>query len=224
MVAKCKNCQIYEKLDECDGIMVGHYACPNLSAWLDIRDYLDEYPMPKRYQSARFGDRPENASDERFLEIRNMHGACYKALCNNKNLLLSGDMGNGKTYAAAAMIHEAHQRKTPAVMVDVANMLNRLRALVKTDDGCQWMISDLSTVPILVLDDLGKQRNTDFALEALWDIFNTRYLEDRMTVVTTNLDLDDFNHLGEPWPKIMDRVCDGGYVRSVSGSSFRSAG
>ncbi len=49
----------------------------------------------------------------------------------------------------------------------------------------------LAAVDLLHLDDLGAENRTDWALEQLYSIVNTRYEDERSIVVTTNLTPDD---------------------------------
>jgi DNA replication protein DnaC len=63
--------------------------------------------------------------------------------------------------------------------------------------------------PVLILDDLGTQNTTPWAAEKLYQILNSRYVEKRPTVVTTNLDLEDLD------PRLRSRLSDIDLVRRV---------
>lgn len=107
--------------------------------------------------------------------------AAQKALRNHTNLILSGQTGRGKTHLAAAMMIEIMREGRQAMFYPVGDMLDEL---LQGGEGYFVLMKKLKTVPFLVLDDLGLERNT--GLEYLYRIIDARYRDRLQTVVTTN--------------------------------------
>jgi DNA replication protein DnaC len=60
------------------------------------------------------------------------------------------------------------------------------------------VVDKYSRCPLLVLDDLGVEKTTDWALQTLYVILNNRYTNYRQTIITSNLTLEEIgNKLGD---------------------------
>jgi len=67
----------------------------------------------------------------------------------------------------------------------------------------------ISRVPMLVLDDLGAERDTSYSAELMYTVINTRYNAQKPTIVTTNLDLAEMQSEEDMWrARIYDRVIE----------------
>jgi DNA replication protein DnaC len=104
-----------------------------------------------------------------------------------------GGQGNGKTSAAISLAKETERRRRTASFAAVPDHLDKLRAclLEYTPDHRTEMVDKLIEVDLLVLDDLGAERSTDFALEQLYLIVDGRLRRKRSTIVTSNLSPDE---------------------------------
>jgi DNA replication protein DnaC len=108
---------------------------------------------------------------------------------DGRNLLLLGHVGVGKTHAALAAARawlQAYQR--PWWFTPVPNLLAQLRPSAEHPNVA---LDRAISVPLLVLDDLGGERPTDWTLEWLFIIVNQRWLYQRPTVATSNLAVDN---------------------------------
>jgi DNA replication protein DnaC len=106
-------------------------------------------------------------------------------------LLLSGDLGVGKTGLAIALVKKALAAGKSAVFRPFVELLSDIRATYRTHDGSTPDEADLlgacKGVDVLALDDIGAARVTGWAQERLFEILNHRYNERRRTILTTNL-------------------------------------
>ena len=112
----------------------------------------------------------------------------------DKGLLFYGDTGVGKTHLAVALMREAITRKNArAIFYETRELLKMVR---DTYSGSAEMtelavLRPVLEAEILVLDDLGLEKKSEWVDETLGLVINTRYSERRLTVITTNLrDLD----------------------------------
>lgn len=111
----------------------------------------------------------------------------WAARPRGRNLLLWGSVGVGKTYAAVAACRAAHFERSQEVMFKpVVELLDELRP-----DGLPCAMAEARDTDVLLLDDLGGERPTDWTAERLYAVINRRWLEERPVVGTTNLPLTD---------------------------------
>ncbi len=136
----------------------------------------------------------------------------------DKGLLFYGDTGVGKTHLAVALMREAIVRKNArAVFYETRELLKMVR---DTYSGSAEMtelavLRPVLEAEILVLDDLGLEKKSEWVDETLGLVINTRYSERRLTVITTNLrDLDSTEpgsfafHLGLRTRSRLKEMCE----------------
>lgn len=108
-------------------------------------------------------------------------------LYGDRWLVLYGLVGRGKTGLAAALARELVERGAGLLFRTVPDLLDRLKATYSGDGKESELLSALYAVDVLVLDDVGVDRSTDWTIERLFRILNHRYDERRRTILTTNL-------------------------------------
>jgi DNA replication protein DnaC len=111
-------------------------------------------------------------------------------------LVLRGGYGAGKTHLAAAVANRRLELGYEAVFVSVPDLLDHLRATYRSelDETYNSRFEQVRNTPLLVLDDLGVESPTSWAVEKLYQIFNHRYNARLPTVVTTNHELEELEH------------------------------
>lgn len=73
--------------------------------------------------------------------------------------------------------------------MNLSQVINQIqKSAFKLDSN--EIINNLSNIPLLILDDLGIERDTSYAREQVYNIINSRYLKGRPTIFTTNLSLE----------------------------------
>ena len=110
--------------------------------------------------------------------------------------VLHGPKGNGKSHLAAAITNYLiDERGTAALFLTAPDLLRSLRqeiqASVQGRSGeSSAMLDAAQEVPVLILDDLGAQRWTEWAEEQLFLLLDFRYRLESPTVVITNEELE----------------------------------
>lgn len=109
----------------------------------------------------------------------------------NIGLLLYGDVGTGKSYGAACIANSLIERSIPVYMINLSTVLNSMGGFQSEEKNTY--ISDLMQYPLLILDDFGMERQTEYALEQVFNVIDARYRSGKPLIITTNLSLTELN-------------------------------
>lgn len=129
----------------------------------------------------------------------------------NLGLLFWGRPGNGKTFAAACIANallELEEPGAPTVkMTTFASIISKLPGMSIQDK--EWYLEGFRSCDLLILDDFGMERQTDYAREQLFQLIDGRYLARRPLIITTNLSLRDLKQPADlAQQRIFDRVLE----------------
>lgn len=126
-------------------------------------------------------------------------------------LLLTGTYGSGKTHLAAAIANQAVGMGISTLFLTVPDLLDWLRFSYSntSDTSFEDRITQIRSIPLLIMDDFGTQNTTQWAQEKLFQIINHRYINKLPTVITSNQALTDFE------PRIRSRLQDPDLVTHV---------
>ena len=126
-------------------------------------------------------------------------------------MLMRGTHGCGKTHLAAAIANYRVERGLPVLFEVVPDLLDRLRASYAPRSPVSYdeHLELLRTVEVLILDDLGTQNATPWAVEKLYQLLNYRYNAKLPTVITTN------QTIGEMDPRLASRLGDRQLVQMI---------
>ncbi len=137
----------------------------------------------------------------------------------NIGLLLWGGVGAGKSFGAGCVANDLIEREIPVKMTNFAAILGDLSA---APEGRGAYIDRLCAYPLLILDDFGMERGTEYGLEQVYNVIDTRCRVGKPLIVTTNLPLSDLRHPGDlPHQRIYDRVLAMCCPVCFTGESFR---
>ena len=137
-------------------------------------------------------------------------------------LLLFGDVGTGKTYAAGCIANALIDKEVSVLMVGVSDMVNRMQGNFGADRD-SYMTS-LMRPELLILDDLGTERNTSFGKERVFDVINRRRLTGKPMIITTNIPLSVMKQAADlDDRRIFDRILEVCVPIMFDGDSFRKS-
>lgn len=114
----------------------------------------------------------------------------YAQLIKNgerKSLIITGNIGTGKTHLASSIANFLIQSEISVVFGTLINLLNEVKDTYTMENKTEsFIIEKYSKVPLLIIDDLGKERPSEWTLEKLFTIINNRYENNLPVVITTN--------------------------------------
>ncbi|NLY11656.1 MAG: ATP-binding protein [Firmicutes bacterium] len=148
------------------------------------QDFVDPLPVALRghsFVNFKVGEYNRDAYEACTSFAKN-----FARIKDGKGLLLFGKSGAGKTHLACAVVNVLKEKYSvaftyvPALMEEIRVRPNWLEKYLNVD--------------LLVLDDLGTQRESDWALEKLLIIIDGRLNNYKPTIFTTNYDLLDLEH------------------------------
>lgn len=99
---------------------------------------------------------------------------------DGKGLLLFGNVGNGKTFAAACIANALIDKGYPCLMERLPDIA---QGIFDGDFTCH----DFNKYPLLILDDLGAERKTEYMQEIVFSVIDSRYRARLPLIVTSNL-------------------------------------
>ena len=115
-----------------------------------------------------------------------------KVRAENLGLLLWGDVGTGKSFAAACIANALLEQATPVLMTNFSKILNQMGTMY-TEERYQY-ISSFNHYPLLIIDDLGIERSTEYAKEQVYAVIDERYKANLPLIITTNLTIGEIRN------------------------------
>lgn len=137
----------------------------------------------------------------------------------NIGLLIWGDVGCGKSFLAGAIANALIDQEVRVKMTNFTAILNDLSS---TFEGRNEYLNRLCSYPLLIIDDFGMERGTEYGLEQVYSVIDGRYRSKKPLIVTTNLTLTELRSAADTAHKrIYDRVLDMCVPIFCKGESFR---
>lgn len=160
---------------------------------------LDEFnrKVDRLFQQSKMGYGLRNKNFENFITniytekiIENIKSYTRDILFGNekRGLIIVGKNGVGKTHLACSIANELIQCQTPIIYGTLINLLSEIKHSYDEESLFSEMqyIKMYSTVNVLIIDDLGKEKPSAWAIEKLFTIVNNRYENNLPIIITTN--------------------------------------
>lgn len=140
-------------------------------------------------------------------KTKEMHGVVKRYLDNydqldpdsySKGLAIMGNPGTGKTMLMCAVANDFLRRNIPAMFVVSPELIADLRSAQLNNGDFEQKIQQLASVKVLILDDVAKEKVTEWVSTQYFRIIDARYRAKLTTLFTSNCDFDEIGEkLGE---------------------------
>jgi len=143
--------------------------------------------LPKRYLSCHFNSFvPNNDSQRAALKYAISFTTEFPAV--ERGILFTGQVGVGKTHLAVSILKGLSEHGFNCLFYEFGSLLKEIQdsynANTKTSELA--VLSPVLNADVLVLDELGASKPTDWVKDTMAHIINTRYNDKRATIFTTN--------------------------------------
>jgi len=113
-----------------------------------------------------------------------------EAIKNKESLFLTGHTGVGKTHLAIGLLIDyGHNEPNYYQFISVPKLILELHNDIKEDKNYTARIKYLETVKTLVLDDIGAEKTSEYVRSVLYELINSRLVDNKQTIITSNLSL-----------------------------------
>lgn len=193
-------------------------------AWKEDAETLKAKRAAKLREESNFGIRFRKRRFETFDASvdENAYRKCldysehYKDTERN-SLLIVGGYGSGKTHLAASIGNKLMDGGVSVLFDTFGGHLNKLK--LEFNGGRSVYLNQMKTVDMLMLDDIGKEKQSEWSQSVMFDVVNYRYEHLLPIVMTTNLNKDSLaEYLGEA---IWSRLCEMCIGVATKGGDYR---
>lgn len=177
--------------------------------------------MDDTFQTATFENFQVRKENENHLKIAKNYCEKFQTMYErNQGLLFYGTVGTGKSYTAACIANYLLERNTSVVMTSFVRILQEMKGFDREKE--ESFSERLNNVRLLIIDDLGAERSTDYALEKVYGIIDSRYRAKKPLILTTNLTLQQMQNTTDiRYERIYDRIFEMCYPMEFTGVSWR---
>lgn len=146
--------------------------------------------MSRRNLNYKFENFEVNSNNKKVYQSLKEYSEKLANSVERKGLILIGDNGVGKTHLACSIANELIKNGIPIIYGTLINLLAELKNTYDVDNNISEMkiIKLYEKVDLLIIDDLGKEKPSEWGLEKLFTIINSRYENNLPVIITTNYD------------------------------------
>ena len=148
---------------------------------------FDKAKLPGRYAPCHFNSYlPSDPSQVKALRLATQFTMEYPAV--DRGLLLMGSVGVGKTHLAVSILKGLSERGFRCLFYEFGSLLKEIQDSYNSNTKTSELgvLAPVLNADVLVLDELGASKPTDWVRDTMAHIINTRYNEKKATIFTTN--------------------------------------
>ncbi len=195
----------------------------------EAQNFAKKREIEKLFSISNLGERFSKSTFESFLD-RNGSETAYKVAVKyvktfkewkGESLLLWGEPGNGKTHLAAAIVNELSKKGYIVVFQSVPELLQRIRSTFNSEnkENETQIMRALLECDLLILDDIGAEKTTEWVEEKLFNIIDGRYRKELPTLYTSNLEPKELKH--QVGKRSYDRMVETSLTVKNEAASYR---
>lgn len=173
---------------------------------------LENSRLPRRYWDCRLETARVTKDNGAVLAGIRVYAEGFPTA---EGIFITGPVGTGKTHLVSCLANHLINREIRVLFGNVLDLLGRIRKSYDHDSQeDEWRILDeLTTVPLLIIDDLGKEKVTAWVEQNLYHIVDARYRENKPLVITSNYGLSElesrYEEVGPALASRISEMCEG---------------
>lgn len=173
-----------------------------------------------KLREVRFNDFQKDSDNQKAYNLARRYVDRFDEMYkDNQGILLWGTVGTGKSFIAACIANELLDRMVPVIMTSFVKILQNIQG---NPDEEKVFMNRLNDASLLIIDDLGTERNTDYALEKVYNIIDSRYRLGKPLILTTNMTVSEMQENTDiRYKRIYDRIFEMCFPVRISGKSWR---
>ena len=176
--------------------------------------------LDERFKNSTFDRFEVTKYNERNLKLCRRYATGFNEMIEkNQGLLFWGDTGTGKSFAAACIVNYLLDHKIPAVMTSIMRLTEMI---MNKEEQESTIINRLNRAKLVVFDDFGAERDTEYVMERAYSIIDARCGQRLPMIVTTNLTFQEMERESSvKYKRIYDRILGDCYPMQFGGKSWR---
>ena len=192
-------CQCLQKQQEAEA---EKQATEQFNQWM--KEQREKYGISDGYSSCTFAG--DDRRDTALSDACRRYAERWPSMeADNMGVLFYGSVGAGKSFYACCIVNALLEKRIPAIVTNFPRLLNVLQGARER----QAYIDHLQQFRLLVIDDLGVERDSSYAAETVYNVIDARARSGLPLICTTNLTMDE---LKKPpsmqFSRIYDRVLE----------------
>jgi len=143
--------------------------------------------LPRRYDGFHFNNyKPQTPMQDAAFKLAASLTMEFPAV--DRGLLLMGNVGVGKTHLAVSILKGLTERGFDCLFYEFGSLLKEIQDSYNPNTFTSELsvLSPVLKTEVLVLDELGASKPTDWVRDTMAHIINTRYNDKKLTIFTTN--------------------------------------
>jgi DNA replication protein DnaC len=156
----------------------------------DLRRRLfDQARVPRRYEECTLSNyQPSTDNASQMLAFKQSHRLVHEYPAIERGLLFVGPVGVGKTHLAVAILRGLAEKGTPGLFCEFGSLLKKIQDSYNPVSNATEMsvLAPVYEAEVLVLDELGASKPTEWVLDTMTHIICRRYNDKKLTIFTTN--------------------------------------
>jgi len=156
--------------------------------------------IPQRYKNASYADVPQNVK----MSFENM-------LATKQGIYLYGGVGTGKTHITYGLLDYLQKQKILYALINTNDLFQEIRLDITREPGERKFIERdiLNYEGILILDDIGAEKTSEWIEQIFYQIINRRYNNIIPTIFTSNLSIAELgNKIGDRTVSRIVEMCE----------------
>ena len=155
----------------------------------EAKELRDSSNLGERFKGRIFGNF-DKSRDKNAFDICVRYSQWDLWHMERNCLIILGKVGSGKTHLAGAISNVLTDKGVPVLFGTFSEHLENIRREFNAN-GERVYLAKMKTIPLLVLDDIGREKQSDWSRQILFDVINYRYEHMTPMIITANLNIDD---------------------------------